>query len=328
MRLGLLVGLPLLAVLGGGAVMISMPGSSYDGDLPALTDEEQSSTARLRAHVVKLAEDIGERNVWTPKALERAAAHVEETWRRAGHEPARQTYAVRGVEVANVEIEVTGSSRPDEIVVVGAHYDSVMGCPGANDNATGVAGLLEVERLLRRKKHARTLRFVAFVNEEPPFFQTSTMGSLVHARRSRERGDDVVAMLSLETIGYYRDDEGSQQYPPPLGFVYPSKGDFIAFVGNVKSRALVRRCVRSFRSHTQFPSEGGALPGILPGIGWSDHWAYWQAGYRAVMVTDTAPFRYPHYHELGDTPDHLDYERCARVVAGVARVISELADGD
>jgi hypothetical protein len=324
-RLGLLVGVPSLVVLLGGAWMISMPGESHAGPLPPLTDAETDLSTRLRAHVEKLAREIGERNVWTPDELEAAAAYVEAQWRALGHEPESQEYELRGVTVRNVEIEVAGTSAPDEIVLVGAHYDSVMGCPGANDNGTGVAALLEATRLLHGKEHARTLRFVAFVNEEPPFFQTSQMGSRQYARRSRKRGEDIVAMLSLETIGYYRDDEGSQHYPPPLGLVYPSKGNFVAFVGNVRSRPLVRRCVKSFRGHTRFPSEGGALPGFLPGIGWSDHWSFWQEGYQAVMVTDTAPFRYAHYHGPGDTPEKVDYDRTARVTAGVARVIAELA---
>ena len=237
----------------------------------------------------------------------------------------RLGYEVRGKTCHNLEVEIPGRQRPEEIVVVGAHYDSVPGCPAANDNGSGVAALLALARAFAQAEPARTVRFVAFVNEEPPFYYTSEMGSVVYANECRRRGDKVVAMLSLETIGCYRDDQGSQMYPPPMGLFYPSEGNFIAFVGNVRSRALVRECVAVFRGAAKFPSEGAALPGFIMGIGWSDHWSFWKAGYPAVMVTDTAVFRYPHYHSPGDTPDKLDYERMARVVAELEGVVRELA---
>jgi hypothetical protein len=131
-------------------------------------------------------------------------------------------------------------------------------------------------------------------------------------------------MLSLESIGYYSSEPGTQHYPPPLGFFYPSRGDFIAFVGNPASRALVRRVVERFRAEARFPAEGAALPAVLPGVGWSDQWAFWQAGYPAVMVTDTAPFRNPNYHRSSDEPDTVDFDRLARVVAGLESVIVDL----
>ena len=152
------------------------------------------------------------------------------------------------------------------------------------------------------------------------------MGSLVYAIRSRQRGENITAMLSLETIGYYSDEQGSQAYPFPFNAFYPRKGNFIGFVGNLSSRSLVRRAIGTFRQTTDFPSEGAAAPGSLTGIGWSDHWSFWQEGYRAIMITDTAPFRYIHYHEISDRPAHLDYDRMARVVSGLSNVIVELAD--
>ena len=202
-----------------------------------------------------------------------------------------------------------------------------MACVGANDNASGVAVLLALARALSPEKAARTLRFVAFANEEPPHFQNESMGSWAYALSCQQRGDDIVAMISLETMGYYSDEEDSQSYPFPMSAAYPSTGSFIGFVGNVASRHLVRRVVGSFREHAAFPSEGAALPSWIPGVGWSDHWSFWQAGYRAIMVTDTAPFRYPHYHTEQDTPDKLDYERLARVTLGLEKVIRELATG-
>ncbi len=163
------------------------------------------------------------------------------------------------------------------------------------------------------------------MNEEPPHFQTENMGSLVYARALAARGERVVAMLSLESIGFYRDEEGSQHYPPPLSLFYPSRGDFIAFVGNVRSRALVRDVVQAFREAEPFPSEGAALVSVLPGVGWSDQWAFWQEGFPALMVTDTAPFRNPHYHQPTDLPPTVDVERMARVTRGVGAVIRQLA---
>jgi Zn-dependent M28 family amino/carboxypeptidase len=151
------------------------------------------------------------------------------------------------------------------------------------------------------------------------------MGSRRYAARCRSRGERIAAMLSLETIGYYTDAERSQQYPFPFDRFYPDRGNFVGFVGNLQSRALVRRCVGAFRRTTSFPSEGLAAPGFITGIGWSDHSSFWEQGYPAVMVTDTAFFRYAPYHTHSDTPDKLSFDRMARVVAGVARVVEELA---
>jgi Zn-dependent M28 family amino/carboxypeptidase len=282
---------------------------------------------RLRAHVKRLAADIGERNVWRPAALEQAAAYVESALADHGAAVSTQEYTAGGVTVRNVEAELPGAGGTGEIVVVGAHYDTVMGCPGADDNGSGVAALIEIARLLSGRAHERTLRLVAFVNEEPPFFQTDEMGSLRYARRCRERRENVVAMLSLETIGYYTDAPHSQSYPPPLGLLHPHTGNFIALVGDLHSRALVAEMEKSFRRHADMPVQASAYPGWLPGVGWSDQWSFWETGYRAVMATDTAHLRNPAYHTPQDTPETLDYERFARVVAGLAGAVLELAGG-
>jgi Zn-dependent M28 family amino/carboxypeptidase len=281
---------------------------------------------RLRQHVHTLAGDIGERQLWRPAALARATRYIEATWQAQGYRVARQSFVAAGQTVSNLETEFTGGPRPDEIVLVGGHYDTVRGSPGANDNATGTAAVLELARLLAGQRLARTVRFVAFVNEEAPFFQMDAMGSGVYARRSRARGEQIVAMFSIETIGFYSDVVGSQHYPFPFGMLYPHTGNFIGFVGNIASRALVRRSIAAFRQHTPFPSEGVAAPGWMTGIGWSDHSAFWQAGYPGVMVTDTALFRYTPYHTREDTPDRVNYDHMARVVAGLARMVITLAD--
>ena len=308
-------------------IMIQMPGKSHRGPLPALTETQADLRDALREDVEMLAGTIGERNVFRYDKLVEAAQYIERSLAQAGYEVHHQEFKVGGQTCVNLSVEIKGRESPDEIVVVGGHYDSVMGCPGANDNGTGAAATLVLARAMRALEPARTVRFVLFVNEEPPFFQTSDMGSWVYAKACRQRDDNVVAMISLETIGYYRDEKGSQRYPVAgLGLVYPSAGNFISFVGNVGSRRLVRRVVKSFRRHAAFPSQGGALPGAVPGVGWSDHWSFWQEGYPALMVTDTAPYRYPHYHEPTDTPDKIDYERTARVVAGLQAVVEELAN--
>ena len=308
--------------------MIRMPGKSFRGPLPPLTAEQTTLRDELRRHVEKLAGEIGERNVYLPKKLAAAADYIEATFSNAGHTVSRQSYVASGETCHNLEVEIRGASRAEEIVVIGAHYDSVQGAPGANDNGSGAAALLALAKSSALQKPARTLRLVAFVNEEPPFFWTTNQGSLVYAKRCRERGEKIVAMLSLETMGYYRDEKGSQKYPFPLGAFYPSRGDFLAFVGNTANAPLVRRCVKVFRAEAKFPSEGGALPSSLPGIGWSDHSSFWEAGYPAIEVTDTAIFRYPHYHLETDTPDKLDYDRFARAVEGVAKVIADLTNGE
>ncbi len=305
--------------------MIRMPGKSYQGPIPPLTEGEGALREALRRDVEKLAGEIGERNVPRYRNLAAAADFLEDSFAKSGCDVRRQGYTVGGMTCDNIEVEIHGSDRADEIVIIGAHYDSVEGSPGANDNATGAVAVLALNRLFAGRKTSRTLRFVEFTNEEPPYFQSPKMGSLVYAKRCRKRGEKIVAMLCLETIGYYSDKRGSQSYPFPIGLIYPSTGNFIGFVGNTSSWRLVRDVVASFRHHAKYPSEGGALPGFIPGIGSSDHWAFWQHGYPAVMITDTAPYRYPYYHTPGDTSDRVQYDRVAQVVAGLERVVADIA---
>ena len=314
-------------ILGGGILyMTKMPDKSYSGVLPPLTREQARLADRLRTHITVLSEEIGERNLWRDGTLDATADYIKETLQAMNYAVSSQVYTVQGTSVRNLEAVLSGTSLAKEIVLIGAHYDTVIGSPGANDNASGVAALLEIARLLAAKPQARSVRFVAFVNEEAPFFSTWEMGSRRYARRAHERGDNISAMLSLETIGYYSDAKGSQKYPSPVySWLYPNTGNFIGFVGNLASRKLVQQCLGSFRRHSAFPSEGVSAPGRMMGIHWSDHWSFWQEGYAAVMVTDTALFRYPHYHASTDMPKRIDYERLARVVAGLAKVTVDLA---
>ena len=307
-------------------MMTNMPGESFQGPLPPVTPEIQALEQELQSYVYTLGSDIGERNMFQYQNLLLAAEYIGTTMAEFGYEVQRQAYEVRGQMAENIEVEILGTERPNEIVVIGAHYDSVRGSPGANDNGTGVAAMLALARTFANTQPPRTLRFLAFANEEPPFFQTRHMGSRVYAQRSSQREENIVLMVSLETIGYYVDQPGSQSYPFPLNMFYPSTGNFIGFVSNLENRSLVRQFVGHFREHTPFPSEGGALFGWIPGVGWSDHWAFWKEGYPAIMVTDTALFRYPAYHTGRDTPEQVRYEHLARVVMGLQHVIDAITN--
>lgn len=342
------MGLALVAMLGlacggprsradepaaGGAAwlpLFAMPGRPHVGPLPELTDAERALATALEADVTALSVEIGERHAgrFHYDNLRKAEALLAERLKAAGYEVERESFEARGRTVANLVVERRGTTRAEEIVIVGAHYDSAEETPGANDNGTGVAATLALARAFADRQPTRTLRFVLFANEEMPWFQTDAMGSLVHARRCRKNDDDVTVMLSLETIGYYDDEPDSQSFAsfPPLRLLYPDTGNFIAFIGNVESGPFVRRAVGAFRETTRFPAYGCAIPDVVEGVGWSDHWAFWQEGYPGVMVTDTAVFRYPYYHDPEDTPDKLDFTRIARVVAGLEHVVTHLVD--
>jgi Zn-dependent M28 family amino/carboxypeptidase len=305
-----------------------MPDPHRIVDKNAISDETESQREvadRLRMHVEALASGIGERHVRRPKALHAAEEYIASEFGALGCEVARQTYRAEGVESSNLEVTVPGMARASEIVLVGAHYDTVPGSPGADDNASGVAGLIEIARQLRDTRCARTVKLVAFVNEEPPFFYWGEMGSRVYARAARARGDDIRVMLSLEMLGCYSDAAGGQSYPPLLGMFYPDAGNFIAFVSNLRSRRALAELVRAFKAESDFPAEKLASPAIVPGVSWSDQISFWREGYPAVMVTDTAFYRYRHYHAATDTPEKLDYPRMARVVDGLASALRTLA---
>lgn len=325
-RLTILAAAVVAALLCAYFTLIRVPGESHRGPLPPLTPAQATLAAELRRDVEALAGGVGQRSIFYPARLAEAALHLQDQLRAAGYDVQEHSFVQRGTTCPNLQAVLPGATHPDQIIVVGAHYDAFQGTPGADDNASGAAAVLALARSMAGRPAARTIRFVLFVNEEPPSFQTEDMGSWVYAKACRAAGDDIRAMLSLETIGYYTDEPGSQQYPRGLDLLYPSQGNFIAFVGNYTHRALVRRSIGLFREHAAFPSEGAALFGGIPGVAWSDHWAFWKEGYPALMVTDTAPFRNPHYHQPTDTPDTLDYERMARVVEGLEQVVRALAD--
>ena len=303
-----------------------MPGNSYSGKLLPLTAQEKIIQDNLQRDINKLAVDIGARNYNNYENLNAAADFLESSFQESGYKVNKQEYKINNQTFTNLEMEIKGVDKPDEIVVVGGHYDTAFTTTGANDNGSGVAAVLELARRFADKKPGRTLRFVEFTNEEPPYFWTKNMGSFVYAKGCKERNENVVAMFSLETMGYFSKEEGSQKYPFPLNLIYPSQGNFIAFVGNIDSNKLVKNTVNYFRKQVKFPSEGLAVFNQLPGVGWSDHWSFWQQGYQGIMVTDTAPFRYTQYHTLDDISDNIDYEKLARVVSGLEKVVGEFAN--
>lgn len=304
---------------------LQMPGVSFSGRLPELSTAEKECARRLADHVRVLAEDIGPRNIWTHTAMAATVTYLRSQLQALGYEVNELPFRADGVTSINLEVEIPGTGRASEIIVVGAHYDTVFNCPGANDNGSGVAVLMELARRLAATTPQRTIRLVAFANEEPPFFLHTSMGSRAYAMAARARQEDIRGMIALETMGYYSDKPGSQDYPFPFNYFYPDRADFIAFVGNLSSRALVRQAITAFRHHGHIPSQGLAAPFFVTGIGWSDHWSFWQEGFAAIMITDTVFFRYDAYHTPQDTPEKLDYERLARVVEGLLPTILDLA---
>lgn len=292
------------------------------GTIAAPVQGPGADPARLRSDVETLAASSPARAFGNVGALDRIADHIITEFTNAGCLPERQTFSVGGNDYHNI---VCSKGPPDAPrMVIGAHYDVAgNGNPGADDNASGVAGLLELARLLEMAKPdlVHRLDLVAFTLEEPPNFRSQTMGSSVYAGRLKHAGADVKLMISVEMIGYFSDDPGSQAYPlPGLDLIYPDTGNFIAIVGQSFDRARVSRVKALMRAGNTLPVYSINAPARVPGIDFSDHLSFWRLGYPAVMVTDTAFLRNPNYHEPTDRPETLDYRRMAKVVDGLLQV--------
>ncbi len=276
---------------------------------------------RLRQHVERLAGLIGPRHLGRPKTIEATLGLIRAEFAASGYAVEEQVYPVAGTEAVNLIVETRGEGRPSEIVVLGAHYDTIPTTPGADDNASAVAVLLEVARLMRGWRPRRTVRFVAFACEEMPYFHSSEMGSQVYARSCRERGERIIGMLCLEMVGFFTSQLGVQQLPPGiprwLRWAFPKRGDFLAAVGNLRSIGLLRQFRRGFKRATRFPLFSIALPELIHDIRRSDNASFWDQGYSALMLTDTSYLRNSHYHMPTDTPETLDYDSMARVAQGV-----------
>ncbi len=303
-----------------------MPGKSFGGDAPPLTEREGAMAARMAAGAKHLALTIGPRHLrGREPQLTETADWIEGELAGMGYQVHREWFEVEGQRVCNLLVNRPGSGPQPMRVIVGAHYDTVPGSPGANDNGSGVVACLELARSFAGRDSVCSLRFAFFVNEEAPWFMSQSMGALVHARGCKQRREPIMAMLCLESVGCYIDLPNSQRLPPILKRHYPSTGNFVAFVGNMQSQLLVHRVVRAFRDHATLPSEGlASWETALKDVGRSDHKAFWAKGYPAMMITDTANFRDRHYHTPMDLPGNLDTESMARLVVGLERVIAEL----
>jgi Zn-dependent M28 family amino/carboxypeptidase len=315
-RLILLISLPLL-IAGGPAACVTQPGVRAIASKDAAIDE-----AALERHVRMLSGTLHPRSYQHAGNLDAAADYVLESFRSSGAATEQQVYEVDGRRYRNIIARF--GPADGELLVIGAHYDSCGDTPGADDNASGVAGLLELARVLAATSPKRPVELVAYTLEEPPFFRTDSMGSVRHARRLDEQGRKVRLMLSLEMIGFFRDTPGSQHYPiGVLKLLYPDEGNFIALVGAYRDFGAMRRVKGLFKGASDLPAVSINAPSLVEGVDLSDHASYWRFGMPAIMITDTAFLRNANYHERGDTADTLDYARMAQVVRGAYAVALE-----
>jgi Zn-dependent M28 family amino/carboxypeptidase len=283
-----------------------------------------SRKERLEATISRFAADIGPRNIYHARALERAADDIEAAFAQMGYRPSRQTYVAREHRFSNIVAELPAAAPSAPAFVVGAHYDTHRDSPGANDNSSALASLLELARGAAAGRHDQTLRFVAFTNEETPFTRTREMGSWVYARECRAKNDNIAGMLCLEMLGSCSDHPGSQRLSLG-GLLLPRRGDFIALVGNRRSRELLRAAAAALRRSRSVPVQAWTLPTHFPGAWSSDHWSFWKHGYPAIMATDTGPLRYRYYHTRGDTPDKVDLAWLERVTNVLEALLADLA---
>jgi Zn-dependent M28 family amino/carboxypeptidase len=279
----------------------------------------------LESIVKYLSHEIGERSYLDIEKLNRSAGYIEDKLRACGCNVMRQPFKYQGNTYYNISCEIRGVEPSSDMLVIGAHYDSVSGAPGADDNASGIAGLLELARLAAAKPFQKTVRFVAFSLEEPPTFMTRHMGSYVYAKSLKEEGVNVYGMISLEMLGYYSDRKDSQYFPFPIfKWFYPNKGNFITFVGNIRSMPFTKKVKRYFQESSSFPVESLSGISMIPGVNFSDHWSFWEFGFPAFMITDTAFYRNPHYHAPGDTFDTLDYAKMEDLIAGLYKALANI----
>jgi hypothetical protein len=318
-------GTALVVALLGAAwwIVLWMPASS---NVPCTTagGREDEVVHHLTRHVTYLAGSLGPRSFEQPDALAAAADYVETELARHGWRVTRQGVGPGG-EFVNVVADAPAAAAPAPLLVVGAHYDTVAGSPGADDNASGVAVLLEIARLLGRAPRV-PLRLIAFTNEEDPLGNTEARGSLVAAAASRRAGEDLRGMIALESLGFFTDAPDSQHYPAPLAWFLPDRGDYVAFVARPSSRTFLHETIGAFRTASRLPAEGLAVPQTLVRhVRRSDNAPYWDHGYQALMITDTAEFRNPHYHRPSDLPPTLDFRRAAQATLGIAAAVECVA---
>jgi Zn-dependent M28 family amino/carboxypeptidase len=269
---------------------------------------------------IEYLQKLGPRNSENEKSykqLLQCEEWIKQKWESQGYTVKKHTFSIREKEYSNLEIEIRGRIAPSEIIIISAQYDTLPDSPGANNNGSGMAILFQLSRLLREYTPDRTLRLLNFVNEEDPFFGTEMMGSYQYAKRCRERGENIRVMLSLDALGVYKDEPGSQRLPFPFPIFYPDRGNFLAFIGNLQSRKYVTEATRDFKKGSSFPIEAGVAPEWAKGGAWSDHSSFWKFGYPGIMVTDTGEFRSIYHNTKEDTMEKLNFNAMSRIVIGM-----------
>jgi len=251
------------------------------------------------------------------KQLRQCEEWIKQGWESQGYVVKKHTFSIKGKEYSNLEIEIKGRTVPSEIIIISAQYDTLPDSPGANNNGSGMAILFQLSHLLRKHTPDRTLRLLNFVNEEDPFFGTEMMGSFQYAKRCRQRGEEIRVMLSLDALGIYKDEPGSQRLPFPFSIFYPDRGNFLAFIGNLRSRKYIKEATKGFKKGSSFPIEAGVVPEWIEAADWSDHRSFWKFGYPGIMVTDTGGFRSIYHTTKEDTLEKLDFEAMSRIVIGM-----------
>ncbi|NIO80035.1 MAG: M28 family peptidase [Candidatus Aminicenantes bacterium] len=300
--------------------------SFVDPGKPAFANDSETEpeVKHLYNHVHYLTEQIGSRSVYEYEKINAAKNYLETVLKDLGFDYTLQNYQYQGNTFSNIIVTIPGQKAPEKIFIIGAHYDTVFNTPGADDNASAVAVLLELCRLLMGYQPAKTLKLIFFVLEEPPAFQSKYMGSYVYAKTAKAKKEDIFGMISLEMLGYYHDTKGAQTFPLPLmGFFYSNVPNFIGVVGNLKSRRLVKQVADSIKKGSSILVEYLAAVRLVPGIDLSDHAPFWRMGYPAVMITDTAFYRNPNYHTVTDTIDTLDFKKMAELLKGIVQVVKD-----
>lgn len=281
----------------------------------------------LKKNVHFLSVETGSRGYSERVSLEKTIDYISEELKSYGYEVLFQNYNYNGQDYKNIYIEIKGKKEPEKILLTGAHYDTVVGTPGADDNGSGVSALLELARLVSGKSFEKTIQMVFFTLEEPPCFHTEYMGSYIYARELKESGKNIEGMICLEMIGYFSNEPESQNFPHfPVGNPFPHKGNFIAFVSDLSSEDFLWKIKKSFMVASDLPVESISVSkDIVPDIALSDHSSFWEFGYKGIMITDTSFYRNPNYHEKSDTYDTLDYESLYKVVMGLAGAVEAYA---
>lgn len=306
----------VLKIRSSASISVSRPTSTHVGDVH-----------QLYTHVEHLSVTIGSRSIYEYDKIEDTKRYIVSCLKTFGYIPTLQNYDYEGKTFSNIIVSIPGVKYPDETVIIGAHYDTVYGTPGADDNASAVAVLLEVCRALKSISPGRTLKLIFFFLEEPPVFRTEHMGSYVYAKEAKARNENIKAMICLEMVGYYSDKKDGQTFPLPLmSMMFSTTPNFIAVVGNLKSRNLVDKVKNSLLKVSPIPVETLTSVSFVPGVDLSDHRSFWKMGYPAVMITDTSFYRNPNYHTENDTIDTLDFNTMADLLKGLLQAAKDLTD--